>query len=365
VPDLTPKLLRAVVEIGTQLRRIADAQTTPVVEVAEVQPTTSDDTRHATLAAAVAAALTAEHYRRAEARIVASPEEHCAAMTHAVMRVLSPVDTTADAPTTTPDDGPRCVCGDPIELRGDPGYWIHSPGSDTPCLNPRPNLPDNGRRLTHWMTISPELAAQRAETMNMLERYIDSRTCPTPETHNWGCGCPTDEAPAAHTKTLRWARRESLLVLLTRVQHGRTLTDDEARTLRHHVETEMREAETARERAERAEEQRDKLTTLVRDIFASFNTIRSDGKTVGYQGPYMAPDQFEDWYDRAHDPASDQPATEERSAVVEQCRAVHPGSDPIRRCIRPARHTEDHAADDGWHWLEDIAVYPAAEEQQS
>ncbi|MFI2081487.1 hypothetical protein ACH43Y_14205 [Streptomyces rubiginosohelvolus] len=22
--------------------------------------------------------------------------------------------------------------------------------------------------------------------------------CPTPETHNWGCGCPTDQAPTAH-----------------------------------------------------------------------------------------------------------------------------------------------------------------------
>jgi hypothetical protein len=21
--------------------------------------------------------------------------------------------------------------------------------------------------------------------------------CPTPETHNWGCGCPADEHPAA------------------------------------------------------------------------------------------------------------------------------------------------------------------------
>ncbi|MFF5801616.1 hypothetical protein [Streptomyces albogriseolus] len=76
------------------------------------------------------------------------------------------------------------------------------------------------------------------------------KACPTPLTHNWGCGCPTDEAPAAHTQTLRWARRESLLVLLTRVQHGRTLTDDEARTLRHHVETEMREAEQLRARTD-------------------------------------------------------------------------------------------------------------------
>lgn len=47
--------------------------------------------------AAIAAALTAEHYRRAEARIVASPEEHCAAMADAVMRVVTPGD---DGPTT-------------------------------------------------------------------------------------------------------------------------------------------------------------------------------------------------------------------------------------------------------------------------
>lgn len=36
-----------------------------------------------------------------------------------------------------------CVCGDPIQLRDeiDPGSWIHSPGSDTPCLNARPRCP--------------------------------------------------------------------------------------------------------------------------------------------------------------------------------------------------------------------------------
>ncbi|MBD9700687.1 hypothetical protein IHE56_00985 [Streptomyces sp. ID01-12c] len=36
---------------------------------------------------------------------------------------------------------PRCVCGDPIQLQDetDPTSWIHSPGSDTPCLNARPS----------------------------------------------------------------------------------------------------------------------------------------------------------------------------------------------------------------------------------
>jgi hypothetical protein len=71
-----------------------------------------------------------------------------------------------------------------------------------------------------------------------------------------GCFCRRNDAeqqpPAAdEDQALRWARRESLLVLLTRLQRGRTLTEDEAETLRHHVETEIREADTARTEAER------------------------------------------------------------------------------------------------------------------
>ncbi|MGM9380315.1 hypothetical protein [Streptomyces antibioticus] len=102
--------------------------------------------------------------------------------------------------------------------------------------------------------------------------------CPTPLTHNWGCGCPTDQVPtggpcAQHPQAptfdgvcggctqypadmhpvsvadedgLRFHRRESLLVLLTRLQRGRSLSEAEADTLRQHVETEIREANTAR-----------------------------------------------------------------------------------------------------------------------
>ncbi|GGT51724.1 hypothetical protein GCM10010271_64840 [Streptomyces kurssanovii] len=60
--------------------------------------------------------------------------------------------------------------------------------------------------------------------------------------------------------------------------------------------------------------------------------------------------------------AADAPTkSEEQPRPAEQCRAEH-GDDPVRRCIRPARHTENHAAGDGWHCLEDIAIYPATEE---
>lgn len=43
-------------------------------------------------------------------------------------------------PTTTEADGPRCVCGDQIQLREeiDPNSWVHGPDSDTPCWNARP-----------------------------------------------------------------------------------------------------------------------------------------------------------------------------------------------------------------------------------
>ncbi|MGN7136795.1 hypothetical protein [Streptomyces pseudogriseolus] len=54
-------------------------------------PATNHDLREQ-----IAAALTAEHYRRAEARIAASPEEHCAAMADAVLAVLpTPTDRAA------------------------------------------------------------------------------------------------------------------------------------------------------------------------------------------------------------------------------------------------------------------------------
>lgn len=119
--------VRAVVRVAEaltmQVRRIADALTTPV-----------DDA----LQAAIAAALTAEHYRRAEARIVASPEKHCAAMADAVMRVLKG----DDAPTTGNDDRTRCVCGDPIELAGDPAVWRHSIGGTFGLDAHTPRPPD-------------------------------------------------------------------------------------------------------------------------------------------------------------------------------------------------------------------------------
>ncbi|MFF1483108.1 hypothetical protein ACIGZH_01805 [Streptomyces sp. NPDC058319] len=70
--------------------------------------------------------------------------------------------------------------------------------------------------------------------------------------------------PAADD-TVRFLRRESLLVLLTRLQRGRPLSEEEAGTLRHHVETEIREANTARADLEQAQAAIERVRAVARD----------------------------------------------------------------------------------------------------
>lgn len=123
------------------------------------------------------------------------------------------------------------------------------------------------------------------------------RACPTPLTHNWGCGCPTDQAPAAVAPVLpcNWARtrtehaphdwepqpgmapvrcdgwtaeapaadedaqhtarrRNSILNLLDRLDRHGTLTPEERALLRNHVVDEGLEHDTARADLARYEE---------------------------------------------------------------------------------------------------------------
>lgn len=77
-----------------------------------------------------------------------------------------------------------------------------------------------------------------------------------------------EQIPAADgdAQTLRWARRESLLVLVTRAQCGHPLAEDEVRTLREHVETEMREAEAARADVARYEEVQGEMNERAIDL---------------------------------------------------------------------------------------------------
>lgn len=195
----------------------------------------------------------------------------------------------ADDDTTTTHDGPRCVCGDPIEWWIGPDKsagWIHRPvvGS-VPLTAHRPRPADNalttpattcsaqytgpdapwcecirvahhehpfhtdasgwnwrddvavypvdpGRvRVAHWLPMPQQVTEERQELATMVGQFIDAQV---------------QQAQADEEQTLRWTRRESLLVLLTRLQRGRALSETEAGTLRQHVETEIREADTAR-----------------------------------------------------------------------------------------------------------------------
>lgn len=121
------------------------------------------------------------------------------------------------------------------------------------------------------------------------------------------------EAPAADDQTLRWARRESLLVLLIRLQRGRTLTEAEARALRQHVETEMHEGEQAREqlakaqraadllagahrRAEEYEQERDQAIAVLAEVLRRFTPALVNGKYAFYQAEQPVPiEEFDRW----------------------------------------------------------------------
>ncbi|MFH9403296.1 hypothetical protein ACH4JS_26625 [Streptomyces sp. NPDC017638] len=145
---------------------------------------------------------------------------------------------------TPTDDSPRCVCGDPIELTGDPARWVHRPIPGKPALDAHTvrlpdGIPEPGPVGCAHPGPHPGFTCAEVDASQpyFRVRWDQERRGPA----------------VGEDQMLRWARREALLVLATRVQHGRTLTEDEARILRQHVETEMREAETARAELEQAQ----------------------------------------------------------------------------------------------------------------
>ncbi|UNZ20594.1 hypothetical protein [Streptomyces sp. 891-h] len=46
----------------------------------------------------------------------------------------------------------------------------------------------------------PQTGAQNPDCPACDAGLDHDEHCPTPETHNWGCGCPTDQAPAARRR---------------------------------------------------------------------------------------------------------------------------------------------------------------------
>ncbi|MEU6229962.1 hypothetical protein [Streptomyces sp. NPDC047042] len=235
-PDVKA-VVRALTTLTTQVGRIADALTTPVVERADATDDAATTVDDDALRRMLTDALTAEHYRRARERIVASPEEHSAGMADVAMGVVSicraaeatTPATTCSAQYTGPDN-PRTECiraahhEHPFHTDGGSWNW-----RDDVAVYP---LADSTARIAHWHPASKQLAEERRELAGMVDEFIDAQV-----QH----GRAADEE-----QTLRLLRRESLLVLLSRLQRGRPVTEAEAATLRTHVETEIREADTAR-----------------------------------------------------------------------------------------------------------------------
>ncbi|AWL39692.1 MULTISPECIES: hypothetical protein [unclassified Streptomyces] len=70
---------------------------------------------------------------------------------------------------TTETEGARCVCGDPIEwmTHSDGSGWIHSPGSETRCLDARPAAPS--APADRAATPSPSVLAELMGTIRDLQ----------------------------------------------------------------------------------------------------------------------------------------------------------------------------------------------------
>jgi hypothetical protein len=181
VPDHYAKLTRAVVEIGTQLRRLADAPTTPVADAAA---TTCSAQHHCF--DPIRDCIRAAHHTGLD-----HVDEHGFHWSDTV--AVYPI---AAAPTTTP-----------VPLA-------------TPCVR--------CGHARNWHEPGEQCTVTAGEN---------------------GCGCQQFTAhlePVSNDEAaLRGARRDSLLILLSRAGRG-VLTPDEGVLLRQHVETEMRDADTAR-----------------------------------------------------------------------------------------------------------------------
>lgn len=290
----------ALARLTTQVGRIADTLATPVVDHVDA---TDDDTETGVRCPLCPVAVPLANPQQATDHFQAQHPEQRLNTSGAWPLLVADDGSTTPATTCSAqhhgfDDGRLCIRaaqhhGDHIDERG--YHW-----SDTVAVYP---LADSTVRVAHWHPVAELRAEEQQELSGKVSEFIDAqvrharatgvdptpewlrhgsrdlsireqapaagdatcrrmetRTCP--QAYNGPCGgrpcarfesddptpwLDTAASPATdEEQTLRWTRRESLLVLLTRLQRGRALTEEEAGTLRQHVETEIREADTAR-----------------------------------------------------------------------------------------------------------------------
>jgi hypothetical protein len=129
---------------------------------------------------------------------------------------------------------------------------------------------DSTVKVAHWHPVAEQLAGERQELASMVGAFVDAQVQHARAAED-RLPCPycvdrqliprpqlvehiarlhphvETEGPGADEETSSGERRKSLAVLLSRAQRGVTpLTAEESDLLRRHVETEIREAKTAR-----------------------------------------------------------------------------------------------------------------------
>src|SRR5690606_14123126 len=177
-----------------------------------------------------------------------------------------------DTPTTPPDDGPRCVCGDPLQWYTAPGGgagWVHDPAPDSPAFDvhkPGPadgptRLPpavyDEALRAARRQAPAADEDAQRTtrrqslrSILHRLSRGVILRTGEAglhPAVHDDALRAARRQAADADEDAQRTTRRQSVRIILDRASRGVILRSDEAALLRQHVDAEQRDADTARQ----------------------------------------------------------------------------------------------------------------------
>lgn len=223
----TRAVVRAVEGLTTQLKRVADTLATPVVE--NVRAVDDDATTPATTCSArYTGVLPVGDCIRAAG--------HAPAIDHTDESGRHFGDNSAEYPV---HDGPELLG---MRVGIDPG------------AEPGPAMV-----IGHWLPMSEQQRQEQRELAGMVGEFIDAQVQQARAADEDAClahikgacdGTTRDCVRAESEDSLRFLRRESLLVLLTRLQRGRTLTEAEADTLRQHVETEIREANAERAEAD-------------------------------------------------------------------------------------------------------------------
>lgn len=87
------------------------------------------------------------------------------------------------------DEQPTTPTTDPTPLRWGLDDIEHGDDDTTTVLLSGPD----GR--PYWLELNPERANALREALAETDEQPTTPDCPTPESHNWGCGCPTDQLP--------------------------------------------------------------------------------------------------------------------------------------------------------------------------